>query len=441
MKRSEELNLTNQIDAINAYAKRHQDIESFYSRINSLPPVSIQDLSFENDISFFKELSFVLSVILSIISKPHLNNKRDEIIARSGEVSSISEEDFQKTLRDSSIWRDQGNGRLLPEYLYYHQYEDEIKIYENIFIVHLINEISMIADHYSALYVSLLNTASLNNNQLLLDDSYQSKAMDEINLIARRINQIKETYFYKEVSRAKNKPKVFYPTNILLKDRLYNICFKFYKELYIYGEKGELNSQLFTFYFTLILKVLHSQKYELDTRSKGVMYDKELIIPERIILTSSDVRILLETNKENSCIKLSFKDKLDDSISSHLLYIDSDPTFSDVNPIDVSEDIFSVEYLSLWHLGELRKDGIHLINQNLKSEEEMVESFINNHHYVVSASEKIYSSYCPACKNKNLNENLGYFHCPDCGAIYKFLKGKQDKSMNKIVFARLRNYD
>ena len=343
MKRSEELNLTTQIDAINAYAKRHQDIESFYSKINSLPSVSIQDLSFEYDISFFKELSFVLSVILSIMSKPHLNNKRDEIIARSGEVSSISEEDFQKTLKDASIWRDQGNGRLLPEYLYYHQYEDEIKIYENIFIVHLINEISMIADHYSALYVSLLGVASLNNDKLLLDDSSQSKAMDEINLIIRRINQIKETYFYKEVSRAKNKPKVFYPTNILLKDRLYNICFKFYKKLYVYSEKGELNSQLFTFYFTLILKVLHKQGYELDTRSKGKLYEKELTLPNRIIFTTSETRILLEINAKEYSFLFSFKDKLDDATSSHLLYINEDPTFSNITPVEVGEEIFSVE--------------------------------------------------------------------------------------------------
>ena len=171
MKRSEEVNLTNQIALIQAFGKKQKSLDSFYKNIDKLDLVSVQDLSFEKDIEFFKELTFILSVILSIIAKPHISHRRDEILARSGEVSTISEEDFQKTLHDSSIWKDSGNGRLLPEYLYYHQYEDEIKIYENVFIVHLVNEISLIADHYSSLYLSLLNVANKDTNQLLEDDS------------------------------------------------------------------------------------------------------------------------------------------------------------------------------------------------------------------------------------------------------------------------------
>ena len=392
MKKSEEVNLSSQIELIQAYAKRHQDLESFYQRINGLTFISIQDLSFEKDIEFFKELSFILSVILSIIAKPHLNNKRDEIIARSGEVSSISEEDFQKTLRDSSIWRDQGNGLLLPEYLYYHQYEDEVKIYENIFIVHLINEISFIVDHYSALYVSLLGVANASTEKLLLDGSYQLKAIDSVNLLSRRLNQIKDTYFYREVSKAKNKPKVFYPTNILLKDRLYNICFKFYKEMHLYEEKGELNNHLFIFYFTLILKKLHDQKYELDTRTKSVMYqNNDITIPNRLIFTTAEVRVVLEADVKNNLIKLSFKDKLDENKSLHYLFIDSDPTFANVTIPTVDEDVFSIEYLSLWHLGEVKKGKIELVNQVLETEETMIETFINSHHFVIQASERIYS--------------------------------------------------
>ena len=136
MKRSEQVNLTNQIETIQAFSKKHSDLSSFYKEIDNVPLVSIQDLSFEKDIALFKELSFILSVVLSIIAKPHLNTRSDEVIARSGEVSALSEDDFQKTLRDSSIWKNQGNGKLLPEYLYYHKHEDEIRIYENIFIVY-----------------------------------------------------------------------------------------------------------------------------------------------------------------------------------------------------------------------------------------------------------------------------------------------------------------
>ena len=441
MKKSEEVNLTNQIELIHAYLKKHKDLDSFFQGIDDLSLISIQDLSFEKDIEFFHELSFILSVILSIISKPHLNNKREEIIARSGEVSSVSEEDFQKTLKDTSIWKEKERGVLTPEYLYYHNYEDDIKIYENIFIVHLINEISLIIDHYSSLYVSLLNVASVNSNKLIMDGSYQIKAMDAANLVSRRISQIKDTYFYKEVSRAKNKPKVFYPTNILLKDRLYNICFKFYKKMYQYEEKEELNSQLFTYYFTLIIKVLHEQQYKVDKKMKISLYqDKELIIPNQMIFDSDDTLITLDSDISNKSFKFTYKDKLDGLSSSHLLIINDDPTFSNVTTPSVEDDIFTVEYLSLWHLGKIKKGNIELVNETLMSEKEMVESFINSHHFIVMASEKVYSSYCPSCKNKNLIEYNGYYHCPDCGSIFKFLKGKQDETSNLIVFAKLENY-
>ena len=441
MKRSEEVNLTNQIELIQAFAKRQSDLQNFYSRIGTLPLVSVQDLSFEKDIEFFKELTFILSVILSIIAKPHISHRRDEILARSGEVSAISEEDFQKTLRDSSIWKDTGNGILLPEYLYYHQYEDEIKIYENVFIVHLVNEIALIADHYSSLYLSLLSVANRNVDKLLQDNSAQLKAMEEVNYVNRRIDLIKSTYFYKEVSRSKNKPKVFYPTNILLKDRLYNICFKFYKKMYVYEEKNTLNNHLFIYYFVLLLKKLHEHKFDLDMRNKASVYENNAIsLPEKMIFTNSDYRLSIDLLPKENLFIFSFKDKLDDATSKHYLYVESDASFLDTQIPEVSEDVFSIEYLSLWHLAMVNEEHkLEILNHTLESEESMLETFIKSHHYVVTGSEKIYSSYCPSCKNKNLVELNGYYRCPDCGAIYKFLKAKGDKH-NRIVFAKLNNY-
>jgi len=442
MKRSEEVNLSKQIELIQAFGKKQKDLLSFYKNIDNLELVSVQDLSFEKDIEFFKELTFILSVILSIIAKPHISHRRDEILARSGEVSTISEEDFQKTLRDSSIWKDEGTGRLLPEYLYYHQYEDEIQIYENVFIVHLVNEISLIADHYSSLYLSLLNVANKETNVLLQDDSAQLKAMDAVNFVNRRIDLIKSTYFYREVSKSKNKPKVFYPTNILLKDRLYNICFKYYKKMYVYEEKNTLNNHLFTYYFVLLLKILHARKFELTSRAHKLMSASNSIsIPDSMAFSTEEYRITVEAYSKEHMFIFSYKDKDDDATSEHHLYIESDATLKNVVIPKHEDRIFSVEYLSLWHRSMVNDNQeIEVLNQTLESEDKMLETLIDSHHYVVTGSEKIYSSYCPSCKNKNLTELNGYYRCPDCGAIYKFLKAKGDEISNRIVFAKLNSY-
>ena len=438
MKKSEELNLSEQTQFIRNFAKRHADLQSFYSSINSLNIISIQDLSFKNDIELFREIAFILSVIYSIISKPHMNNRRDEIIARSGEASSLSEDDFQKTLRDSSLWKDMDGFNLLPEYVYYHQYEDDLRIYENIFIVHMINEISFIIDSYLSLYISLLKVKESNNKELVIGDSIQEDALRTANKLSRRINQIKESYFYRDVSKAKNKPKVFYPTNILVKDRLYNLVYKFYKKMYIYQDKKDIDKELYLFYFSLLLSLLHEDGYELDSRNKALIFENnEIVLPKKMFFTSSDLRLSIQTNVEENSFLVSYKDKLEEVSNTHLLILTNDATFEESKVVLPTEEIFSTEYLSLWHLGEIGKDQkIHLINETLMSEKELLKYFLNSHHDIYSGSEIIYSSYCPVCKSKNIFQNKGHIFCDDCGAIYKFAKTKGSKGFNKLIFAK-----
>ena len=439
MKRSEQVNLSAQIETIKAFGKKHSDFNAFYNNIESVSLTSIQDLSFEKDIALFNELSFILSVILSIIAKPHLNTKSDEVIARSGEVSALCEEDFQKTLRDSSIWRNEGNGKLLPEYLYYHKYEDEIRIYENIFIVYLVNEINALAHQYSALYVSLLSVADHETNVLLVDDTAQMKAMDEVNFVLHRIEQIKNTYFYKEVSKAKSRPKVFNPTNILLKDRLYNICFKFYKKLFIYQEEGGLDKDLFIYYYVLILRKLRENDFRLNDCKEKVFVKNELVIPSKVSMANNNYQIEVESRTDKNLFIFNYSEKDGSNKATHLLYIKSDYS-APFEYEDIGEEYFvvSIETLSLWYLSMLLNGKLVKINKTFKSEMEMIRTFVDSHHYVVSASEKIYSSYCPSCKGKDLSENNGFFICADCGAVYRFVKDKQNKG--HIVFSNLINY-
>ena len=137
----------------------------------------------------------------------------------------------------------------------------------------------------------------------------------------------------------------------------------------------------------------------------------------------------------------SYQDKDDEASSEHHLYIEGDATLKNVKAPPLEERIFTIEYLSLWHRSIVTEEGEILnLNQTLENEERMLETIFDSHHYVVSGSERIYSSYCPSCKNKNIVKLNGYYRCPDCGAIYKFLKAEGENKTNRIVFARLNNY-
>ena len=272
-----------------------------------------------------------------------------------------------------------------------------------------------------------------------MDDTAQMKAMDEVNFVLHRIEQIKNTYFYKEVSKAKSRPKVFNPTNILLKDRLYNICFKFYKKLFIYQEEGGLDKDLFIYYYVLILRKLRENDFRLNDCKEKVFVKNELVIPSKVSMANNNYQIEVESRVNKNLFIFNYSEKDGSNKATHLLYIKSDYS-APFEYEDIGEDYFvvSIETLSLWYLSMLLNGKLVKINKTFKSEMEMIRTFVDSHHYVVSASEKIYSSYCPSCKGKDLSENNGFFICADCGAVYRFVKDKQNKG--HIVFSNLINY-
>ena len=138
MKLIEEKFLKSSIEQLNNYAKDNCGFLDFFNKIDSILPQSLQEQSFKEDLNFLNDVGFILSVITSIISKPHIASTGEEIIIRSELAPALSNEMFQKTLRDSTLWTEEGMD-MVPQYVHYYQHVDELKIYENIFIVYLIN--------------------------------------------------------------------------------------------------------------------------------------------------------------------------------------------------------------------------------------------------------------------------------------------------------------
>ena len=106
MKFIEETLLKNTMENINTFIQSHKTINDYYEDVNKLDIESLQSFSFKKDNEFFDEVSFVLSVINSIISHPHILSKREEIILRSELAGSISNDSLQQTYKDTSLWKE-----------------------------------------------------------------------------------------------------------------------------------------------------------------------------------------------------------------------------------------------------------------------------------------------------------------------------------------------
>ena len=177
MKIIEERYLKKEIKKLNRYSNEHRSFLDFFNNVDPVMDKTLQDLSFKSDLNFFKEIEFILSVITSIISHPHLVNKGEEIIVRAEQANHVSTEMFNKTMRDSTLWKENDQTDMVPEYVYYYQQIDELRIYENIFIVMLVKMIEQ----------------EINKYKTYLDSISEEEATQEVvNLMEKGIINISE---------------------------------------------------------------------------------------------------------------------------------------------------------------------------------------------------------------------------------------------------------
>ena len=269
MKIIEEQYLKKTINTLNKFAKEHSIANSFYRNLDSVEINSLQDLSFKNDIEFFEQINFILSVITSIVVRPHISNTGEEIILRSDQVGSIQNDMFMETLKDASLWKHNKEKEMIPEYVHYYQNIDLIRIYENIFIVMLINMLDTELNNYVEFYSKMILTFQGQHSLSLSDDKVQI-AFSKIELLLIKIRILKSTYFYKVISKGGScKLSHVRPTNILLKDRLYNYCFKFYRSLITYEDKDALARDFSVYYFMLMLKKFKELDFKLTLQASS----------------------------------------------------------------------------------------------------------------------------------------------------------------------------
>lgn len=84
-------------------------------------------------------------------------------------------------------------------------------------------------NQYRYFYVSIIKTIDGNKSLSLNEDQIQI-AFDSIQQLMNKIQKIKSTYFYKEVSKANFSLTTIHLTNIFLKINLIVIAFVFIKK-------------------------------------------------------------------------------------------------------------------------------------------------------------------------------------------------------------------
>ena len=387
-----------------------------YSHAESAGDFSLQKISYEEDCSYFKEALSLLGIILSIAEKPHVSTRREEVFARIEQAGQLSADDFKRVCRDGSLWKRRGV-KMVPEELYYFRNEDELCIYENRFIVLLIDLIGREITELKRVYGERLPRIGENTDVLYAGDA--GMALDFARNIEKRVAYLKNTGFYKIVGKEKPLKGRISPTNILLKDLKYRACFKFYNGFLKYQCEGEEAEDMRSILKIYILKSLKKLGFDLKEGKNLNEYKA----------CGKEFSLNFDFNKKGAVI-LDVTHKISKKTVKYALFAEDGRSAEAAEEFasgDDGKNFCSVEMIGEWSL----KDGVthERLSRAGQTEEEMIYSWLASKIRLIRADSSVYKKYCPACGVSGVYENDGDFSCPNCGTRYAFTQNSSGESV------------
>ncbi len=438
MKILEKQMLSENINQIHEFVDMNDScITKVYENIQNFNNSSLQTLSYENDIKFLGELSFILSVIASIVARPTINVTVEDVILRQDQAPSIQPEHFQKIFQDIQLWK-RKEAKMMPEYIHYSQSIDKIETYENCFVAMLINKIDDELNKYYDFYVMQLKTFDRSEkNSLTADEAYA--ALTKVEKLFKRVKYIKNSYFYKRVSKVKFKLENIKLTNILLHNRLYNYCYKFYLKLKSYSEGAKLTNEFNLYYFFLLLNVLSKNNYVLDPLeevedSLTLQKNENFKLPT-LVFKKEDFVLTLKKEKNGFLVDIISNQlkKSRNFVSKNYLTFDVDHSFVTTKSL-VRTDYFenkkylNIDSISIRGRSFVNNDNsLEIVDENPAPEAELLERWLAEKTTTAYASKAVYERFCPICKSRDIYHEKNNYNCMHCKSKYTFFKDDDDK--------------
>lgn len=399
------------------YAKKHPCLLGYFNHVSSLSLPSLRAFSFQQDLSFFKECSFALSLIETIAHRPHIVAKNVDAILRADQASNVTPASFLSTIEDPSLWKRKKDLSYSPEYVHVEESEDDIKIYENIFICMALRSIEREIAHYEEFYSSLILSSA--SARLTQKEDHVLEAFAALKPCKNKIERIKKSDFYKRVGKEPDLKRLV-PTNILKSDPIYSRVYRFYGEPSRFASEEEEARELLHYFLVLILTSLKKRGFSLF---KGYAQKRTVACFRKgasLVFASDKLQVRL-VNVSDKAIAFDVVSLASPSHrSSHLLFLESGYSFASYagnaqKPSYASYD--SLSACSIWNLVSLGKKTITL-GEGSQSAYELMDLYLDSILFYQKASKDVYSLYCPHCKSKGVTHVEDSYSCPHCHSSY-----------------------
>ena len=426
-------------------------------------------LGIAEDYSWLDEFASVLGRIGQIVSGGHLHVKYVKELKKTETASRVDAEAFRMTIRDPRLWKQTDRGAV-PESVYTNTFEDEYAIYENRFVKLLIDEIirylsdtaAEISDALGSLsnYFGARVTAAgalrtegepAEERRVLADAEDPLAETDErVGSLRKKAMRFKGSTLYRACSRLPDLQGEIQPTNILLGDPLYRVCYLFYKKLRrMKGEDRNMGDALFNGALFKLLAALYRAGYRPAGGGRELRLGEGRFsfstlgfgkgnfvvgvdIPRRgeielgVVLCQEGAEALSNSGTV-SRIALSVPDLTEEGASL--------PDPEAFRAEKLAEGYSDAFLLAFFRASEAREGLLNLTDKGDFSNRAL-EDFVRSLAFVLNGGHAIYRKKCPVCGARQVGAEGTNFVCGVCKSMWSLVT---EDGVQKVWVKRLRH--
>ena len=371
--------------------------------------------------------------IANIVRAPYITLKTEHPKVRAERASALSPEGIRETVRDGRIWR-RKKDRVLPEYVYATEREDDYNSYENRMVKALIDRLirflsqplKVAKEGVPSLYEAYFQISNLNKldwMKIMETDVFRqdpAKSFEQYSELYRlkgRVNQFRFSFFYKTMCEFQSFTGPLEMTNLLTHNEDYHRCAKLWAFLDAQSGGGatlegkELVNAYALFLFIGLVKAYTDMGMTL--KDQPIRYARDLWrIPTT---TLENETFTVDVRMEDKEILIDVRAKQTKRMERTRIRLVLDYDITPERDVSFYVSLFPTPYSD---------NAACVVPNNLNSIKDLAA--IAQCTVLTFRSKKdVYSRYCLVCGNTDIEEKDGNFICNDCGARYAFLSDDQ----------------
>lgn len=409
-----------------------------------------------NEFVFADDVATLVSHIRSIFKEPHIFLKREDVVQNVTVASKIDNVSLRQTYKDDKIWRVK-NGKIAPEFVHAYVYEDNLAIYENRFIVYLID--LLLETVTKKINELMLNLATLNkqmgakDNECFTPFDYVDFADEQGGIpvllnsdatIVKIINSLIKSkklliaFQSRELYIACKKAGKFNvnglkATNIFLNDKDYFYCYNFYLNYLNKEPIFTTESKMYFGFVTVnLLSALIKSGFTLDEDAENIQINNSAHLKFSGLKFTKDPFTIDVTQQADDEILFTVTNLVDNNTAKYVFKVVNHTAAKNM------ADFGSVSAFARKLIENQENDVVktYLVNDIedapdynalyiLPNKSIVADRFakaVKSCVLLVEGSDFLHTRYCPVCGSKLIAPNDEDYSCVNCQSTYHIFR-------------------